>query len=199
MHVVIVESPEEDPESLDPEPSDNIDFRETECFSHVKFKSGEVVVCILERSWVDIFNLIDMFELSSIIETAIKSSSHPFSLPDKKTTIAIVATDDAHMRQLNNEFRNKPLPTNILSFPDRSIEQNQEEYHLGDIFLGYEIINKEAAAQDIPIRNHVLHLIVHGTLHLLGYDHECEHQAQIMERKESAILDIFNIPDPYLL
>ncbi len=199
MHVEIVESPAEDPESLDPEPSDNIDFRETEHFSHVKFSNGEVSLSILEKCWVEIFKSIEMSELGSIIETAIKSSSHPVSLPDKKITITVVATDDTHMRQLNNQFRNKKLPTNILSFPDGIIEKNLDEYHLGDMFLGYEVIFKEAVTQDIPIRNHVLHLIVHGTLHLLGYQHEYERQAEIMERKEAAILNIFNIPDPYLL
>ena len=199
MHIEIVEFPSEDPDSSDPEPSDKTNFKETDYFSLVEFTDGVVSLSFLEKCWLDIFNTIGTDELSSIIDVAINSSSHPVKLPDKKITLAIVATDNTHMCQLNHQFRNKPLPTNILSFPDGSIDQKQDEYHLGDIFLGFETINKEAIAQDIPIKNHAMHLIVHGILHLLGYEHEYEHQAQIMEHKEAAILDTFNIPDPYLL
>ena len=147
----------------------------------------------------ELFNSIDESELSSLVEATINSSSHLVSIPDKKTTLAIVATDNAHMQQLNSQFSKKPLPTNILSFPDGSIDQILNEFHLGDMFLGYEIINNEAVLQNTPLKNHVMHLIVHGTLHLLGYDHENEYQAHIMQRKEVAILDRFNVPDPYLL
>ena len=199
MHIEIVESPSENPDSIDPEPSDNNHLKETEHFSIVKFETGEVSLSILEKRWIDFFNSIDNSELSSIVEATINSATHLFSIPDKKTTLAIVATDNEHMRQLNVQFRNKPLPTNILSFQDGSVDQILNEYHLGDMFLGYDIINKEAVSQNIPFKNHVMHLLVHGTLHLLGYEHEHEYQAQIMQRKEAAILDIFNVPDPYLL
>ena len=199
MHIEIVESSSENPDSLDPEPSDYNHLKETEHFSLVKFETGEIGLSILEKRWIELFNSIDRSELSSLVEVTINSSSHFVSIPDKKTTLAIVATHDEHMQQLNNQFSNKPLPTNILSFPDGSSDQILNEFHLGDMFLGYEIINKEAVSQNIPLKNHVMHLIVHGTLHLMGYDHEYEYQAQIMQRKEVAILDRFNIPDPYLL
>ena len=101
------------------------------------------------------------------------------------------------MCQLNGDFRDKPAPTNVLSFPDGTFEEINGEFHLCDIFLGYEIIKSEAEKQDILLSNHLLHLIVHGILHLLGYDHLEEHQAQIMEQKEVLILDLINIPDPY--
>ena len=199
MQIEIVEAPSEEPDSLDSEQSYNNYTKDTVLCSFVKFETGEVSVSILDKCWVELFNSINIKELSSLFEVTINSSPHSANLQGKKTTLAIVATDNAHMRQLNRQFRNKTLPTNILSFPDGSIEQNHEEYHLGDVFLGYEIIKKEAISQQIPLKNHVMHLIVHGTLHLLGYDHENDHQAKIMERKEAAILDIFNIPDPYLV
>ena len=103
------------------------------------------------------------------------------------------------MYQLNNDFRNKPAPTNVLSFPDGTLEEIDGEFHLGDIFLGYETIKSEAIKHNIPLKNHLSHLIVHGILHLLGYDHQEEHQARIMEQKEMLILSFFNIPDPYSL
>ena len=199
MHIEIVEPPSENSDSLEPEPSDNTHLKKTENFSLVKFETGEVALSILEKRWKELFNSVDKSELSSLVEATINSSSHPVNIPDKKTTLSIVATDNAHMQQLNSQFSNKPLPTNILSFPDGSIDQILNEFHLGDIFLGYEIINNEAVSQNIPLKNHVMHLIVHGTLHLLGYGHENEYQAHIMQRKEVAILDRFNIPDPYLL
>ena len=199
MHIETVESPSENPDSLDPEPSDNTHLKETEHFSLVKFETGEVGLSILEKRWIELFNSIDKSILGSLVEETINSSSHLVSMPDKKTTLAIVATDNAHMQLLNKKFSNKPLPTNILSFQDGSIDQILNEIHLGDIFLGYEIINKEAVSQNIPLKNHMMHLIVHGALHLLGYDHEYECQAQIMQSKEVAILDRFNVPDPYLL
>jgi probable rRNA maturation factor len=140
-----------------------------------------------------------MSELQSIIEKTIESGPHLVSVPDGLITFAIIASDDAHMCQLNGDFRDKPDPTNVLSFPDGTFEEIEGEFHLGDIFLGYEIIKSEAEKQDIPLRNHLLHLIVHGILHLLGYDHQEEHQAQIMEQKEVLLLSLFNIPDPYSL
>ena len=84
-----------------------------------------------------------------------------------------------------------------MSFPDGTFDEIEGEQHLGDIFLGFETIKSEAIKRDVPIRNHLLHLIVHGLLHLLGYDHEEDGQAHIMEQNEASILNLFNIPDPY--
>ena len=199
MHTEIFEASSEESDSPESDTCYNIYFENNDSFVLLKFKDGEASISILEKRWLGIFHLIDIKELGVIIETVINFSSHPIILPNKRTTLSIVATDNAHMCKLNADFRNKPIPTNILSFYDRSIDQTGDEFHLGDIFLGYEIINKEAKTQNIPLKNHLNHLIVHGVLHLLGYEHEDAIQAQIMENKERKILGIFNIPNPYSL
>ena len=199
MHTEILEASSEESDSPESDTHHNTYFENNDSFVLLKFKDGVASISILEKCWLGIFHLIDMKELGVIIETVINFSSHPIILPNKRTTLSIVATDDAHMCKLNADFRNKPVPTNILSFSDGSIDHTEDEFHLGDIFLGYEIINKEAKKKNIPLKNHLNHLIVHGVLHLLGYEHEDELQAQIMENKEKKILGIFNIPNPYSL
>ena len=199
MHIKLIAEPIEDPDSPGPEPGNHTHLDHNGTYSVVEFKAGSASISLLDERWIDSFNLINMSELQSIIEKTIRSGPHLVSLPDGLITVAIIASDDAHMCQLNCDFRDKPDPTNVLSFPDGTFEEIEGEFHLGDIFLGYEIIKSEAEKQDIPLRNHLLHLIVHGILHLLGYDHQEEYQAQIMEQKEALLLSLLNIPDPYSL
>ena len=199
MHIELIAEPTEDPDSPEPEPGNHTHLDHNVTYFVVEFNAGSAYISLLDERWIDSFNLINMSELQSIIEKTIGSGPHLVSLPDGLITLAIIASDDAHMCQLNGDFRDKPDPTNVLSFPDGTVEEIEGEFHLGDIILGYEIIKSEAETQDIPLRNHLLHLIVHGILHLLGYDHQEEHQAQIMEQKEVLLLSLFNIPDPYSL
>ena len=199
MHIELIAEPIEDPDSPEPEPRNKTHLDSNGTYFVVEFEAGSVSVSLLDIRWLDSFHVINMRELQSIIEKTIGCVPHPRSRPDGLITFAIVASDDAHMYQLNDDFRNKPAPTNVLSFPDGTLEEIDGEYHLGDIFLGYETIKSEAIKHNIPLRNHLSHLIVHGILHLLGYDHREEHQAQIMEQKEVLILSFFNIPDPYSL
>ena len=199
MHIKLIAEPTEDPDSPEPEPGKHTHLDHKGTYFVVEFKAGSASISLLDERWIDSFSLINMSELQSVIEKTMGSGPHLVSLPDGPITVAIIASDDAHMCQLNGDYRDKPDPTNVLSFPDGTFEEIEGEFHLGDIFLGYEIIKSEAEKQDIPLRNHLLHLIVHGILHLLGYDHQEEHQAQIMEQKEVLLLSLFNIPDPYLL
>ena len=106
--------------------------------------------------------------------------------------VAILLTSDAGMQALNLRWRGKDAPTNVLSFPSGG-----EQGHLGDVVLAYETVEGEAKQQDIPIADHVAHLVVHGMLHLLGYDHEQEDDAVKMERLETEILATLGIADPY--
>ena len=199
MHIELIAEPIEDPDSPGPEPGNHTHLDHNGTYSVVEFKAGSVSISLLDERWIDSFHSINTSELQSIIEKTIGSTPHPTGLPDGLITFAIIASDDAHMCQLNGDFRDKSAPTNVLSFRDGTFEEIDGEFHLGDIFLGYEIIKSEAEKQDILLSNHLLHLIVHGILHLLGYDHLEEHQAQIMEQKEVLILSLFNIPDPYSL
>lgn len=110
-------------------------------------------------------------------------------LSDKE--LSIVFADDKTLQELNKTYRQKDKPTNVLSFP------SEEEEELGDIILAYETIIKESAENSISLLHHVLHLIIHGFLHLLGYDHQEEAEAKHMEQTEILILKHLNISNPY--
>ena len=97
------------------------------------------------------------------------------------------------MRELNRDFRKKDAPTNVLSFP----APPNPERHLGDIALAFGVCAREAAEQRKPLAHHLQHLTVHGVLHLLGYDHIGDDEAEAMEGLERAVLAGLGVPDPY--
>lgn len=107
--------------------------------------------------------------------------------------VTILLTDDASVAELNERFRGKAGPTNVLSFP---APENPED-HLGDIALAYGVCAREAAGQGKPLAHHLQHLVAHGVLHLLGYDHLTEAEAEEMEALERRILAGLGVPDPY--
>jgi probable rRNA maturation factor len=111
--------------------------------------------------------------------------------------LAVMLTDDAAVRALNAQWRGLDKPTNVLSFPAPPSLQGDAPVHLGDIAIAYETTAREAAGEGKPLAHHLSHLAVHGFLHLLGYDHESDADAQTMERLERAILSRLGIPDPY--
>ena len=112
--------------------------------------------------------------------------------------IAVVLSDDEHIRELNKHHRGMDKPTNVLSFPSARLKTPAgTPRFLGDIVLAYETVTREAAEESKTIENHLSHLVVHGVLHLLGYDHEDDDEAEIMEARERKILANLGIPDPY--
>ncbi len=134
MHTEILETSSEESDSPESDTHYNTYFENNDSFVLLKFKDGEASISILEKCWLGIFHLIDMKELGVIIETVINFSSHPIILPNKRTTLSIVATDDAHMCKLNADFRNKPNQQIYCPFSDGSIDHTEDEFHLGDIF-----------------------------------------------------------------
>jgi probable rRNA maturation factor len=113
--------------------------------------------------------------------------------------VAILLTDDAAVRVLNREWRGVDAPTNVLSFPAPAPPPGfaATQAPLGDIAIAYETMAREAEHEDKPFGHHLAHLAVHGFLHLLGYDHVVEAEAEAMERLECAILARLAVPDPY--
>lgn len=112
--------------------------------------------------------------------------------------LSVVFTDDAAIQALNAEWRGKDKPTNVLSFPAfPTTRGGQLPPMLGDIVLAAETVAREAAEENKPVENHVSHLVIHGLLHLLGYDHETDDEAEEMEAVERAALARLAIPDPY--
>lgn len=120
-------------------------------------------------------------------------------LPAKaRTSLSILLTDDAEMRKLNAGWRAKDKPTNVLSFPsETAVDPARPPAHLGDVALGLATCKREAREQKKTLADHVAHLTVHGVLHLLGYDHMNDEQAEAMEPLETDILAAMGIADPY--
>lgn len=111
-------------------------------------------------------------------------------------------TDDAVMQQLNKDFRHQDKPTNVLSFPAEPEDEMSPFYNpallqLGDIALGYETLEREAKEQGKSFKDHFTHLLIHGTLHNLGFDHQTDAEAEEMEGLESQILNSLGISNPY--
>lgn len=132
---------------------------------------------------------------------ALVARSVAIALPDdyKNHEVNVLLTTDEEIRILNKEWRGLDKPTNVLSFPtDPDAPQPTEEAPvLGDLALAYETIAAEAHAQNKSMVHHTAHLIVHGCLHLLGYDHDEDSDAAVMEAREIALLKTLEIADPY--
>lgn len=114
-----------------------------------------------------------------------------------ESELAVVLADDAAIRLLNRNWRGIDATTNVLSFPTRRAEVDKAAAHLGDIVLAFETVAREARSEAKPFGHHLAHLVVHGFLHLVGYDHERDSDAEVMEGAERAILGGLAIPDPY--
>ena len=123
----------------------------------------------------------------------------------KELELSVLLTDDARMQSLNKEFRGVEKSTNVLSFPDLEINwqellefQPDDDYmYVGDIAFGYQTVANEAKTKMISFEDHFKHLLIHAILHLIGYDHIDDEDAQIMEALEIEILSNYNIKSPY--
>lgn len=116
----------------------------------------------------------------------------PYAPAVKGYTLAVAYLGDAAQQQLNKQFRAKDKPTNVLSFTGDAAHRQ-----LGDITLAYETVSSEAAAAGLALEAHLAHLLVHGALHLQGYDHERDRDAAVMMQKEVEILAALGYKDPY--
>ena len=115
--------------------------------------------------------------------------------------MSIVFADDCLLQELNSKYRKKDKPTDVLSFPQESFSRGEkisvENLNFGDIILSYETIERDAQLQEKKFLHHSLHMIVHGFLHLMGYDHQDDREAEEMESLEISILTEAGIPNPY--
>ena len=135
------------------------------------------------------------------IRTILKQALQANELPHGNFSVSLSFVNDDEIRELNKNYRQKDKPTNVLSFPmvdDFSqLEKISQPIELGDIILAYETVAREAAEQEKPVENHMLHLLVHGMLHLFHYDHMNPEDESEMEALEIGILKEAGIPDPY--
>ena len=153
----------------------------------------------------------EAFGLEGLAERAARAVLAGLDLPADGFAISLMGCDDVRIAALNADFRGKPQPTNVLSWPseERGAEfageapeppepgEADDPDPLGDIAIAWETCAREAGEQDKPMVDHVTHLIVHGMLHLLGYDHVEEEDAALMEGLEVRILASLGVSDPY--
>ena len=140
-------------------------------------------------------------DAEAIVHRAIAAAAAAVEADTGGAELAVMLTDDAGIRTLNRNWRGIDKPTNVLSFPalapERAPAAGDAPRMLGDIAIAFETTRAEAEAERKPFDHHLSHLAVHGFLHLIGYDHETDHDAEVMEGLERAILARLGIPDPY--
>ena len=145
----------------------------------------------------------ETFDLPAIARRACDAGAELVDL-GMNLEVSILATNDAAMAELNAQFRAKPEPTNVLSWPTETLGKGPGETperprdpEIGDIALSYETCLREAASQKKSVHDHLTHLVLHGFLHLLGYDHERDEDATVMEGLEIKALETLGIENPY--
>jgi probable rRNA maturation factor len=140
--------------------------------------------------------------VDALAERAARSTLRFLGAEPADHEISLLAADDARLMELNSAFRGRDRPTNVLSWPSGEPvsrgSAGKEPVFLGDLALAYETCRNEASAADRPFGNHVTHLVVHGVLHLLGYDHEDKDEAEAMEDIEVKILASLGVENPYI-
>lgn len=147
--------------------------------------------------------------LARLAEAAGAAVAAHCALPEA-AAFSLLACDDARIATLNADFRGRAQPTNVLSWPEAELAAEEDgtrpdppdaditgEIFLGDIAIAYETCAREAQAQGKTLEAHATHLVIHGLLHLLGYDHERDLDATLMEGIETEILGKLGLPDPY--
>lgn len=136
--------------------------------------------------------------LSAQAESACAATFAELGIEPRESELSLVFSNDASIQNLNREWRGKDKATNVLSFPAFEVAPGDPlPPMLGDVILAFETVSREAALEDKPFEHHLTHLLVHGLLHLLGYDHENDADADEMEGLERKTLMRLSIPDPY--
>ena len=160
-----------------------------------------VEIVIEDKRWADV-------PFDRLCDRAFEAALSTFHLDPNLFTVEILACDDTRIAALNRDFRGQAKPTNVLSWPsaERAASNDgdapmlpclQRDAELGDIAISYDTCAREAVQAGKPLTDHLLHLIVHATLHLLGYDHQRDQDATLMERIEVRTLGKLGVDNPY--
>ena len=160
---------------------------------HTKARADDIELSIEHAAWNAVERLEDLAR--SVIAACV---DHAAQAAPGRFEVSLLFCDDAAIRALNKTWRSKDMATNVLSFPLPRGTQKAPSVMLGDIVIAYETTAAEAQRDGKTLRSHTAHLIGHGFLHLLGYDHLTEADAENMEDAERRILDNLGIADPYL-
>lgn len=158
----------------------------------------DIQIAVEEGDWPSEETLQPLAE--RVLGTAARYLHDEQGQPFQKTPseLSLVFTDDASIREINAEWRNLDKPTNVLSFPAFPLQPGKMPGPmLGDIVIAKETVEREAVELEKPFEAHLTHLMVHGFLHLFGYDHMNISEAEIMEGLETRILAVLGLSDPY--
>jgi len=150
-------------------------------------------------------------DLERVAEQAGRLALDAFALNPENWTICLLATGDTEIADLNRQFRGREGATNVLSWPAFDLAPDRAggrpkppsapkfglKAGLGDVAIALQTVQREAEAAAIPLKDHAVHLILHGCLHLLGFDHQSDDDAEMMERIEAQALQRIGVPDPY--
>ena len=162
-----------------------------------------VVLTVATAEWREAIDHLEE-RCERIVAETLKRSTATSWL--RQGEVSILLSGDREIRELNGRYRGRDHATNVLSFPNFDLEQGRalspappppDHVLLGDIALSFQRLSEEAVARKKPILDHFAHLLVHGTLHLLGYDHQEDGQAGVMEGIEESILSSLGMADPY--
>jgi len=136
----------------------------------------------------------DLVDARTVVGRAASAAAQAAGRALQPGLVSVALSSDSHVAALNERFRGKAKPTNVLSFPAGA---GAPEGHLGDIVIARETVEREAHEQGVPVVHHVQHLVVHGILHLLGYNHTTAADAERMEALEIEILSELGVANPY--
>lgn len=159
-------------------------------------KANTITVIVENEGWDAVVpDAADRCRLAALAALAVPGA--PPDVQDRPT--ALLLTDDATLRDLNSRFRGQDAATNVLSFPHENIDQWPDGLAspLGDVAIAFETTRREAQADGKTVADHLSHLVVHGMLHLLGYDHQRVDEAERMESLEIKVLAELGIESPY--
>ena len=141
---------------------------------------------------------LEGYSISNSLNTKLKSVFKTICIEENLSQISINLRiiNDKEMTELNRKFRNKDSSTNVLSFTNEDISKTITG-NLGDIAINYDYLERESKEQSKSFDDHMIHMLVHGIYHILGFDHKNDEIAKVMERKEITLLNKFKIENPY--
>src|SRR5499427_4104357 len=169
---------------------------------------GSKILCMMPHSALPITEVLVVADCwrnepdaEAVVLRAIAAAAETVDADIADTELAVMLTDDSGIRTLNSNWRGIDKPTNVLSFPalqpTTARKPGEPPRMLGDIAIAYQTMRREADEEQKPFNHHLSHLAVHGFLHLIGYDHETDADAEEMEALEQDVLAQLGIPDPY--
>ena len=168
---------------------------ESEATKQAKVAEAEIMVLLQDSGWNSLG-----FDVETLCREAVGSALSAIEANDRALEVSIVLADDRLVRRLNRDNLGQDRPTNVLAFPGDSLGGELPQGAprlLGDVVLSRTTIAREAEEQGKPIADHLRHLIVHGSLHLLGYTHDTDDDARSMEALEKNVLAQMGVPNPY--